>query len=158
MSQIVTEKLNNGNTIRYKIVNGTAYHEETPDVIVRILENAREERKRLTIHYGDVKTGDSWGDVISCYVGRSGGNIQIPLEVSNSRSMGGGAMLDDCIVKIETSKGKVELYKHANFRPQKPYTIDVTLRIKNWGAVDETKAKQEVLERLEQFHVLAISK
>ncbi len=100
------EKLSNGNTINYKEYNGTFYHKNTSNKVVSILDNARESHTRLKIYYGDVKTGRLWGDISNCYIGRSGGKIKIPLEIYNNRSFGGGALLDDCIVKIEFSNKK----------------------------------------------------
>jgi hypothetical protein len=107
------EELGNGNIIHYKkTVSGTFYHEETSDEVVEVLERARENGTRLTLDYGDVKTGESWGEVydINGYVGRSNGRIKIPLLIHNNRSMGGGSVLDHCIIGIYTSKGKRPLY------------------------------------------------
>lgn len=85
-----------------KTVNGTSYHDETPDLLVRVLEDLRESRARITLDYGDVKTGKSWDDVydISGRIGRSTGLTKIPLLVHNARSMGGGGILDHCILSI----------------------------------------------------------
>jgi len=76
------------------------------------LNRARENRIRIVVDYGDVKTGESWGeqyDIVG-YVGRSTGRIKVPLLVFNSRSLGGGAMLDHCILTVKTSAGKRLLY------------------------------------------------
>jgi hypothetical protein len=99
--------------IKYKVVNGTSYHDETPDEVVRVLENARANRTRIVLDYGDVKTGESWGEVydIAGYIGRSTGSIKVPLLIHNARSMGGGAILDHCIISIKTSAGKYPLYQ-----------------------------------------------
>lgn len=48
-------------------------------------------------------------------VGKSTGTQPIPLLVHNSRSLGGGGLLDHCIVKIvDISTGKT-LYKHPSY-------------------------------------------
>ncbi len=96
----------------YQLVNGTAYHKETPRAVVDALEHARANSYRIIVDYGDVKTGKSWGEVydIAGYVGRSGGSIKIPLLVHNSRSLGGGGLLDHCILSIRTARGKKLLY------------------------------------------------
>jgi len=103
--------------LKYKIVNGTSYKQDTPDEIVEILENARANDMRLVLDYGDIKTGKSWNERynISGYVGRSCGAIQIPLLIYNSRASGGASLLDNCIVKISLSKGKKVLWQHANY-------------------------------------------
>lgn len=99
-------------TKEYKVVNGTSHDIRTPDRVIQILENARISRNRLVIHYGDTNTGKAWGDKETGYIGRSTGDNKIPLVVHNSRSFGGGGLLDYCIVRIETSRGKTCLYNH----------------------------------------------
>lgn len=102
----------------YKIVNGTFYKKDTPDEVIDILEDSRINKTRLIFDFGDIKTGQSWGEVddIAGHVGRSTGNIKIPLLIKTSRSFGGGALLDNCIVKISLSKGKKVLYQHKNYK------------------------------------------
>jgi hypothetical protein len=127
--EVIKEKLSNGNTIEYKIINGTAYHKsillengvleekETPDEVIKILEKAMHNspRKRIRVFYGDSKTGKDWKEEhgIIGYIGRSTGRIKIPLIINNSQSKGGPALLDNCIVKITVDK--VTVYKHKNY-------------------------------------------
>lgn len=92
--------------LKYADMTGTYYHAETPTVVCDILEESRISCKRLKIEYGDIKTGRLWGDITICRVGRSTGSIKIPLEIKNSRSTGGGALLDNCIVKISHANKK----------------------------------------------------
>jgi hypothetical protein len=87
-------------------MTGTFYNEKTPLKVCDILEESRISLHRIKIHYGDVKTGKVWGDIETCHVGRSTGTHKIPLAIKNSRSMGGGAILDHCIVKIEHANKK----------------------------------------------------
>lgn len=98
--------------IKYKVVNGTSYHEETPDKLVEILERLRAGKTRIVLDYGDTKTGKSWGDIydITGHLSRSTGSIKIPILIHNKRSIGGGSILDHCIIKISESKGKKVLY------------------------------------------------
>jgi hypothetical protein len=98
--------------IKYKVIDGTSFKENTPDNLCNLLNELRENRTRIVVDYGNVKTGKSWEEVydISGYIGRSTGSIKIPLLVHNSRSFGGGSLLDDCILSIKTSKGKKEIY------------------------------------------------
>lgn len=113
----IKENLKNGNTIEYKIINGIAYHKETNENVISVLENALKNRIRIIVDYGDVSTGKSWNEQfdVTGYVGRSTGKIKIPLLVHNSRSYGGGTILDHCIIKIMTSKGKRVLYQHEKY-------------------------------------------
>lgn len=106
----------NGRKVAYKIVEGTAYHLETPDPVVSVLSDYQEGRNqtdaRLEIALGDTVTGRSWGYPESGYIGRSTGSVKIPLLIPNSRSTGGFAILDHCIVRICTARGKLTLYQH----------------------------------------------
>lgn len=99
--------------IKYKVVDGTSYNEETPDIVVAILERSRREQLRLVITYGDVKTGKAWNDAgpNRGHVGRSTGENKIPLLVKTSRSLGGEALLDSCIVKITEARSGRVLYQ-----------------------------------------------
>lgn len=90
----------------YKIVNGTSYAINTPDKIIDILENAMRTRKRVRLFYGDSNTGRDWMEIYDTIgmIGRSGGKHKIPLLIKTRRSLGGGAILTDCIVKITIDK------------------------------------------------------
>ena len=102
----------------YKVVNGTSYHKETNESLVNILESARANNTRLVVDYGNIETGQSWGERydICGYIGRSTGIDKIPLLIYNKRSLGGSCLLSHCIVKIMTSKGKNVLYSHPNYK------------------------------------------
>ena len=103
------EHLPNGNTIHYKVTpDGTAYHVDTPDRLVDILEGLRRRRSRVRVYLGDRKTGRDWEESSDVFgiIGRSTGRIKIPILVNNVRSLGGGALLDDCIVKLEYANRK----------------------------------------------------
>ena len=116
-----SETIANGRVIDYKIIQETAYHIDTPDRVVMLLERSRQERIRLRLYYGDKETGRDWCEVYDTvgYVGRSTGRIKIPLLIKTSRSSGGGAILDNCIVKIEyankAKQGRRVLYQHPNY-------------------------------------------
>ena len=105
--------------VTYTIYNDTAYREGTDPEVIRILDNYIHNRntRRLHLSYGDSSTGEDWQEIydVDGYIGRSTGTIKIPLLVHNSRSLGGGAILTDCIVKIQTARGKITLYQHPNY-------------------------------------------
>jgi hypothetical protein len=88
--------------IKYKVVNGTSYHEETPMEVVNTIEDARINNKRIRMFLGDTETGRDWMEEyeVSGTVGRSMGTVKIPLLIKTSRSMGGVGILDHCIVKL----------------------------------------------------------
>ena len=98
----------------YKIINGTFYDTRTPDEIISVLEFARSNRTRLHISLGDTEAGLDWLEEFEShgYIGRSMGPVKVPLMIANSRSVGGGAILDHCIVRIRESAGGRVLYQH----------------------------------------------
>lgn len=121
MNYTFTEaKVNNGNKIKYKVLNGTAYHEETSNEIVLILERMLEEGKRLRLFYGDAKTGEAWPEEFDVVgkLGRTGGAIKIPILLRTRISTAGGGILDHCIVGIKVI-GKGFIYKHPKFNAGK---------------------------------------
>ena len=94
----------------------THFHAETPQAVRLVLESARINRQRIRLWLGDVKSGKSWNeefDVIG-RISRSMGPMQIPILLRNSRSSGGGGILDHCIVAIATAPGRFA-YKHPQF-------------------------------------------
>jgi len=98
----------------YKEVNGTFYDVRTSDNVVNVLENCRRNGTRIILDYGDTTTGKSWNEVydITGRLGRSTGNIKIPILLHNTRSIGGTAILDHCIIGIKESKGGRVLYSY----------------------------------------------
>ena len=101
---------------RYKIYNDTWYCLDTPDRVIQILDGAMKNHERIRIFYGDTETGRDWMEIYDTigYVGRSCGNVKIPLLIKNSRSIGGTGILDGSIVKITIDK--VVVYQHLNYR------------------------------------------
>jgi hypothetical protein len=111
----------------YKIYNGTWYSVSTPDDIVYRLDSCMGTNARVRLFYGDARNGRSWEDEWSAVgtVGRSMGTVKIPLLIETRRSVGGGAILDNCIVKLMINGCVV--YQHpAFYQPQ--YNIDATVK------------------------------
>lgn len=105
--------------MEYKELNGTSYLSDTPDRVCNILESARALGRRIRLFYGDEhKCWLEEYDVIG-YVGRSTGSNKIPIILYNKRSIGGTAILDRCIKRIQdTATGQV-LYEAENFQMPK---------------------------------------
>lgn len=102
----------------YQESNGTSYRAETSPAVIRAIESARASGARVRVFYGDVATGRPWleeNDVTGT-IGRSMGPRRVPLLIANSRSMGGGAMMDHCVVAIMTAPGRY-LYRAEGFEP-----------------------------------------
>jgi hypothetical protein len=93
----------------YQVVNGTYFDARTPGKVCDVLEEARASGRRIRLFYGN---GRVWGDEYDVlgFVGRSTGGIKIPLLIKNQRSMGGGGILDHCIVRIQDVATKRVLY------------------------------------------------
>lgn len=147
-----TDKLSNGNEIKYKrLDSGTCYHADTPQAVVNVLECAREGRYRLRVWLGD-KSGKSWNEEneTTGYIGRSTGQIKIPLLVNNRRSYGGVALLDDCIVKIVDIKTGRTLYQHANFQ-QAIFTVDGQAVLQDGKAFAPLCGTPEKAQRLADY-------
>lgn len=101
----------------YQVINGTSYDTRTPEEVIRVLESARLNRTRLHISLGETTTGKDWLEEFEThgYVGRSMGPVKVPLLIANRRSLGGGAILDHCIVRIRTAAGGRVLYQHPQY-------------------------------------------
>ena len=94
----------------------------TPDEVIAVLETARQNQTRLHISLGHTdndegKLGEDWLEEFMSYgyIGRSTGTNKIPLLVHNTRSFGGPALLDYCIVRIRISRGGRVLWQHPNY-------------------------------------------
>ena len=100
----------------YKVVNGTYFDNRTNDKVCSILANYVGCRyQRVRVFYGNTESGKDWCecyDVIG-YIGRSCGSIKIPLLIPTKNSLGGGGILDHCIVKITIDKRVV--YEHPKY-------------------------------------------
>ena len=107
----------NGHVIEYQRKNGIYYHQDTPEAVVRALEQARSTRQRIRIYLGDTKSGGDWHEEhdLSGYVGSSMRPLKVPLLVFNRRSFGGGAILDHCIVKIRWASASGIVYQHPTY-------------------------------------------
>lgn len=92
-------------------------NENTPSRVSTLLNNLKMSQQRIRLVYGDTDTGKDWleeYDVIGT-IGCSTGINKIPLLVKNSRSTGGGSILDHCILKIVDVKSKRVLYQHEKY-------------------------------------------
>lgn len=96
-------------------------NEKTSSRVATLLNNLSMSQQRIRLVYGDTATGKDWleeYDVIGI-IGRSTGAKQIPLLIKNSRSTGGGSILDHCILKIVDVKSKRVLYQHEKYAEPK---------------------------------------
>ena len=90
---------------------------KTSSRVAVLLNRLTESKQRIRIVYGETETGKDWLEEYGVLgsIGKSTGSNQIPLLISNSRSTGGGAILEDCILKIVDVKSKKVLYQHDKY-------------------------------------------
>ncbi len=115
---------------QYKERYGISWSIDTPDEVIEVLQQARLNRTRLHISYGQTKEtikfgpgpagkpiGFDWLEEWDShgYVGRRTGKVQTPLLICNKRSSGGTGLLDDCIVRIRESRGGRVLWQHPQY-------------------------------------------
>lgn len=119
--KIVPGTNHNGEPIEYLVLNdgrnGDMYfHKDTAIPVAELLYHncTSTTSERLALDLGDTDTGESWGEVyeIMGHVGRSTGQVKVPLLIHNAWNTGGGVILTHCIVGIYTAKGKHVLWKH----------------------------------------------
>lgn len=96
--------------------SGCYYHDTTAPEVVELLEAAKASGSRVRLFLGDVKTGKQWMDEFGVCgtVGQSTGPHAIPLLICNSRSLGGGGILTDCIIRLIIN-GR-ERYRHPKYQ------------------------------------------
>lgn len=102
------------NYFEYK---GVWFRNGTPERLCKILTQLMEIKERVTIDYGDTKTGESFLEVWDTQgrIEKSSGRQPILLLVHNKRSMGGNAILTTNILSIHSSSGnKMAWYTHKN--------------------------------------------
>ena len=103
---------NDGRMYKKSKLTELCYNSKTPDKLCRKLDYLFIKRTRIILNYGNVDTGESWGEIhdITGTIGRSTGVIKIPLLIYNSASYGGGAINDSNIIEIKESAGKKVMY------------------------------------------------
>lgn len=89
----------------------------TNDAVKAKLITIHKTRDRVRIVYGDPVTGKDWLEEYDVMgrIGRSTGEVKIPLLIANERSMGGGAILTANILKIVLVDNKKVLYQHEKY-------------------------------------------
>jgi hypothetical protein len=109
---------------QYKLVpykdKPIAYRIDTPDNLIEVLERARQSEQRYSFKYGDMETGEGWNEEHETQgrIGLSKGTFAyFPLIVHNDRSLGGGTLMTDRILKIVCIKDKYIMYQHPKYKP-----------------------------------------
>lgn len=108
------------------------FNDKTNQDVQRVISSAFNSKQRIRIVLGDNATGEDWleeHDVIGT-IGRSTGSIKTPLLIKYSRSLGGGAISTDCILKIVDVKSKRTLYEAENY--QKPILVKCVSQLEGY--------------------------
>ena len=115
-------RVGNGNVFPMeRVASGTCYKRETPTKVREVLETYMGHRDtRLSLNYGNVETGEDWLDEYDMEgdISRTTGPLTSPILVNNARSLGGGCILDACIIRIKLARrstGAPDLYRHPNY-------------------------------------------
>jgi hypothetical protein len=90
------------------MINGTFYSDNTPGNLIKVLELLVASQERVTIHFGNISTGQVWADATeSGYLGRSHpeghGLIMLPTRKSKS----GTYLTTEHIIKITAKGGRI---------------------------------------------------
>lgn len=128
---VVEEKLSNGNTLYYVEREGMYFEvgiylgnknelevfNNVSEGLMNTILRAYKYKSRVRVFYGDIHTGRSYNEeyYVTGRIGRTCGNIKIPILVHNERSWGGGALLIGSIIRIDDIKDKRTLWKLDNF-------------------------------------------
>lgn len=118
---------------KYQVVNGTRYSENTPAKVIKLLEEAIRHNFRIRVFYGDTETGRDWMEENGTIgtIGRSTGEIKIPLLIKTKRSIGGGSLLDGCIVKI--TMNEATMYQHEKYHLPEMKILPATEHLQEKG-------------------------
>jgi hypothetical protein len=95
------------------------FNEGTPEGVKAVINEYVHNGRRIRIFLGDPANGKDWGEEFETmgYIGKSTGWKPIPLLISNSRSLGGPALLTDNILKIVDIATREVLYQHPAYKP-----------------------------------------
>jgi len=100
-------------TENYQIINGVYYKKEALGEVIKALEFARQNNIRVSIIYGDPKTGRFWnkGAPVCGYVSKRNAKEPVPILLHGKNSSGGVCVMDGSILEIKELKTNKILYK-----------------------------------------------
>lgn len=91
---------------KYQVINGYSYNFDTPKDVIRILEEAKVNKSKLRLDYGNTNKSDE--DYGLSYGQEH--NVEGPVEI------GSGSVMDSRILAIHSSDGEL-LYKNEKYMP-----------------------------------------
>lgn len=117
-ARLITSNLGNGNIQIYSKLNtGTCLSAGINDQLVQLIEGYRGSKTRLRFWYGDRFEGFAWGDIEEGTIGRSNGEVKIPLLIRKSNSSGGGSLMENSIIRVDQTSSALSTYfwQHRDF-------------------------------------------
>lgn len=114
--------MNSGTWFKYgEDIRGEGWKYKENEKLWKVLSSLVHSGRRVRVWYGDTETGRSWNEEygVTGTIGRSAGKIAVPILIGNSRSCCSGALLDDCIIRIDDIKAKRTVYRQDNFHVEK---------------------------------------
>jgi hypothetical protein len=132
---VVEDKLSYGNTLYYVEREGMYFEvgiflgrenklevfDNVNEALMSLIIRAWKYKFRIRVFYGDIHTGRSWNEEydVMGMIGRTTGDIKIPILIHNRRSWGGGALLLSSVIRIDDIEDKRTLWKLPNFHVEK---------------------------------------
>lgn len=108
------EEIYIANGVRYKKVRNLFFHYDVPEKLCDIINRLYLSGERIIIEYGDTRNHREWTESLRerGSIGRSTGEIKVPLLIATKRSKGGNAISDLDIMYIKNAKTKKLLYNY----------------------------------------------
>ena len=129
--EVIPMKLDNGNTLYYVEREGMYFEvgiflgdknklkvfDNVDEALMSLIVKAWKFKFRIRIFYGDIHTGRSWNEEYDVMgkIGRTCGNIKIPILLRRKDSCCGGALLLSSVIRIDDIEDKMTLWKLPNF-------------------------------------------
>lgn len=106
--------------------DGTSWSDRTPDDLIEVLRVARNKKSKLHFSYGFTDeegkpAGRNWLEEFDCtgYIGRSNGEVKIPLVLKSKSSGEGCGLLSSSIVRVIRTSDNTVLWQHPSYHQGK---------------------------------------
>lgn len=102
---------------KYKQIGEFFFEEGTDEQVANVVNRMYQTKKRYKVYFGCVDTGKVYAEEYDTIgtVGKSTGQIKIPLMITRKGNMGGGALLPSLIVAVREMDTNYFIYKHSKF-------------------------------------------
>ena len=90
---------------------GVFFHKNAPSIIIDLILSLIENRRRVSISYGDCNSGKSWSKVVTGCIFKSTHNVPVIIGIDTPKK--GNRVFANNIVRI--CAGEDILYQHPNY-------------------------------------------